>query len=99
MTTMTPPLAALDLTKQPPCSPRKRFGGFAVAGRSADKCRASVAGSAGEYHYDSPLDNLLFNFKGITSEQFKTAVLASTSNDDIGAWLHANGVTSVMSSK
>ena len=96
---MTPPLAALDLTKQPPCSPRKRFGGFAVAGRSADKCRASVAGSAGEYHYDSPLDNLLFNFKGITSEQFKTAVLASTSNDDIGAWLHANGVTSVMSSK
>ena len=63
-----------DLTKQAPHSPRKRIAGFAIACRAVDKCRASLAGTLGEYHYDCPLDNQLFSFKGITGEQFKTAV-------------------------
>jgi hypothetical protein len=88
---MTTPIIDRDLTKQAPHSPRERIAGFAIASRAVDKCRASLAGTLGEYHYDCPLDNLLFRFKGITGEQFKAAVKASKSYEDVGAWLQANG--------
>ena len=80
-----------DLTKQAPHSPRDRTGGFAIADRATDKCRASIAGTLGEYHYDCPLDNVLFSFKGVTGAQFKTAVQAAKNYEDVGAWLLANG--------
>jgi hypothetical protein len=82
-----------DLAKQAPHSPRERIGGFAIACRAVDKCRASLAGTPGEYHYDCPLDNQLFSFKGITGEQFKAAVKAADNYDEVGAWLLANGTT------
>jgi len=90
---MTTPIIARDLTKQAPHSPRERIAGFAIASRAVDKCRASLAGTLGEYHYDCPLDNLLFSFKGVTGEQFKAAVQASKNYEDVGAWLQANGTT------
>ncbi|SPE61555.1 hypothetical protein SBV1_730027 [Verrucomicrobia bacterium] len=90
---MATPIIARDLTKQAPHSPRARLAGFAIATRAVDKCRASLAGTLGEYHYDCPLDNLLFTFKGITGEQFKAAVQASTNYEEVGAWLLANGTT------
>ena len=84
-------ITARDLTKQAPHSPRDRLAGFAIARRTIDKCRASEAGTLGEFHYDCPLDNQLFSFKGITGAQFKTAVQAAKSDEDIGVWLQANG--------
>ena len=80
-----------DLTKQAPQSPRERIAGFAIASRTADKCRASIAGTLGEYHYDCPLDNMLFSFKGINGGQFKTAVQSAKNYEDVGTWLQANG--------
>ena len=80
-----------DLTKQAPHNPRERIGGFAIACRAVDKCRASLAGTLGEYHYDCPLDNQLFSFKGITGDQFTTAVKAANNYDEVGTWLLANG--------
>ena len=88
---MTTPIITRDLTKQAPHSPRERIAGFAIASRAVDKCRASLAGTPGEYHYDCPLDNLLFSFKGINGEQFKTAVQAAINYEDVGIWLQANG--------
>ena len=90
---MNTPIIARDLTKQAPHSPRERIAGFAIASRAIDKCRASLAGTLGEYHYDGPLDNLLFDFKGITSEQFQTTVEASTNYEEVGTWLLASGTT------
>jgi len=88
---MNPPIVGLDLTKQAPHSPRERIAGFAIASRTVDKCRASLAGKLGEYHYDCPLDNMLFSFKGINGEQFKGAVQAAKNYEDVGTWLQANG--------
>jgi len=88
---MNTPITVRDLTKQAPHSPRARVAGFAIARRTVDKCRASVAGTLGEYHYDCPLDNMLFSFKGINGEQFKTAVQAAKTYDDVGTWLLATG--------
>ena len=88
---MNTPIIARDLAKQPPHSPRQRIAGFVIASRAVDKCRASLAGTPGEYHYDCPLDNMLFSFKGITGEQFKSAVQASQNYEEVGAWLQAHG--------
>lgn len=88
---MSTPFAVRDLNKQAPHSPRERLAGFVIANRTIDKCRASLAGRLGQYHYDCPLDNMLFTFKGITAEQFKNAVKAAKDYDEIGIWLHANG--------
>jgi hypothetical protein len=90
---MNTPIIARDLTKRAPHSPRDRIGGFAIASRAVDKCRASLAGTLGEYRYDCPLDKSLFTFKGITGEQFKAAVQAANSYEDVGVWLQANGTT------
>jgi hypothetical protein len=88
---MNIPIIDRDLSKQAPHSPRERIGGFAIACRAVDKCRASLAGALGEYHYDCPLDNHLFSFKGVTADQFKAAVKAAKNYDDVGIWLLANG--------
>jgi hypothetical protein len=88
---MNTPIIDRNLAKEAPHSPRERIAGFAIASRAVDRCRASLAGTSGEYHYDCPLDNMLFRFKGISGEQFKTAVQTSKNYEDIGAWLEANG--------
>ncbi len=88
---MNTPIVDMDLSKQAPHSPRDRIGGFAIACRAVDKCRASLAGAPGEYHYDCPLDNQLFSFKGITGEQFKAAVKVAKNYDEVGTWLLEHG--------
>ena len=88
---MSTPIADRDLTKQPPHSPRDRLAGFVIAKRTIDKCRASLTGKLGEYHYDCPLDNMLFGFKGITGDQFKPVVKAAKTYEEVGEWLLKNG--------
>ena len=88
---MNTPIIDMDLSEQAPHSPRERIGGFAIACRAVDKCRASLAGTPGEYRFDCPLDQRLFSFKGITGDQFKAAVKVAKNYDEVGAWLLANG--------
>ena len=89
---MPTPIVPRDLTQQAPHSPRQRISGFVIAARAVDKCVATLAGKAGEYHFDCPLDNMLFSFKGITGEQFKAAVQTAKNYEDVGAWLLLNGI-------
>jgi hypothetical protein len=90
---MNTPILDRNLTIEAPHSPRARVAGFAIADRATDKCRASITGKLGEYHYDCPLDNMLFSFKGISGGQFKTAVQGAKNYEDVGAWLLANGTS------
>lgn len=60
--------SAPDLTQHPPRSVRVRLGGYAHLCRLLDKARASLAGKAAEYHYNCPLDQLFFEFTGISHE-------------------------------
>jgi hypothetical protein len=80
-----------DLTKESPRSPRIRVGGYAILGRSIDKCRALVGGNIGEYHFDCPLDNTLFGFKGVKGDDFKAQVENCASDGQILDWLNRNG--------
>lgn len=78
---------ALDLNTEAPRSPRRSLGGFVVAGRTLDKCRSVLAGTAGEYHYDCPLDNLFLTFAGITADEFKEKVATGADDDEMAAWI------------
>jgi len=80
-----------DLTKEPPRSPRIRIGGYAILGRTIDKCRALVAGNIGEYHFDCPLDNMLFGFKGVKGDDFKAQIEKGASDMQMAEWLDQNG--------
>jgi hypothetical protein len=80
-----------DLTKEAPRSPRIRVGGYAILGRTIDKCRALVAGNIGEYHFDCPLDNRLFGFKGVKGDDFKAQIEKGASDQQMAEWLDQNG--------
>ena len=80
-----------DLTKEPPRSPRIRVGGYAILGRTLDKCRALLAGNIGEYHFDCPLDNMLFGFKGVKGDDFKAEVEKGLGDHEMVEWLNGHG--------
>ena len=82
---------AQDLTKEAPRSPRIRVGGYAILGRTIDKCRALLWGNIGDYHFDCPLDNYLFGFKGVKGSDFKAQVEAGADDKALAAWLDQNG--------
>jgi hypothetical protein len=80
-----------DLQKEAPRSPRIRIGGYVILGRTIDKCRALVAGDIGEYHFDCPLDNTLFGFKGVNGTDFKAQIENGASDQQMAEWLDRNG--------
>jgi hypothetical protein len=80
-----------DLAKEAPRSPRIRVGGYAILGRTIDKCRALVAGNIGEYHFDCPLDNMLFGFKGVKGDDFKAQIDQGASDQEMAQWLNEAG--------
>ena len=81
---------ALDLTKEFPRSPRETLGGYIHAGRLLDKCRAAVACTLGEFHYNCPLDRQFFDFTGIDHEAFKAFVATGADDTAVGAWIEAH---------
>ncbi|MBA3652277.1 MAG: DUF5069 domain-containing protein [Chthoniobacterales bacterium] len=80
-----------DLTKEAPRSPKTRVGGYVILGRTLDKCRALLAGDIGEYHFDCPLDNMLFGWKSVTGDDFKAEVAKGKSDEKMAQWVDSNG--------
>lgn len=86
----TPEINAPDLTRRPPRSSRVRLGGYVVFPRMLDKCRATLAGKNGEYHYDCPLDKRFLEYVGIDAEALKAEVAAGKGDGEILDWVNAN---------
>ena len=80
-----------DLTKEAPRSPKTMVGGYVILGRALDKCRALLGGDIGEYHFDCPLDNMLFGFKGIKGDDFKAEVAKGTDDAGMAKWVDEHG--------
>jgi len=78
---------AQDLTKEYPRSPRATLAGYVIAARMLDKCRAVLAGTAGEYHFDCPLDNQFLGFTGVDAGAFKAFVATGATDEEIAAWI------------
>jgi len=71
----------VDLRVQFPRSVREKIGGYVHLARMIDKCRASLAGTLGDYLYPCPLDNRLLDFTGLTADQFIHAMESRTDQD------------------
>lgn len=84
-------ITAKDLSKESPRSPRTRIGGYAILARMADKGRATLNNTAGDYHFDCPVDNLLFRFKGVSGSEVKPLLASGASDEEIAAWLDGHG--------
>lgn len=80
-------LLAKDLTKDFPRSPRETLGGYVLAARMLDKCRAVLAGTQGAYHYNCPLDRQLLDFTGIDAEAFRAFVASGATDEAVDAWI------------
>lgn len=81
---------ALDLSQNFPASPRETFAGYVIAKRTLDKCRALLAGTNGEYHFDCPLDSHFLSFTEISADSLKTFVATGASDDEVAAWIQSN---------
>jgi Domain of unknown function (DUF5069) len=82
-------LLARDLRggKQFPRSPRTTLGGYVLAARAVDKCRAVLVDWHGEYHSNCPLDQRWLNFAGIDYGDFRSKVATGATDDEIAAWI------------
>lgn len=83
-------MKTLDLNTEFPRSPHDLLGGYVIAARTLDKCRAVIAGTQGEYHFACPLDNLFFDFTGLSSDQFKALIASGVDDEVVAEWIIAN---------
>jgi hypothetical protein len=81
---------AFDLTQRAPRSPRVRLGGFVILPRLLDKCRATIARQAGEYHFNCPLDQQFLSFAGIDPMQLKKQAAGGKGDGEMLDWIHAH---------
>jgi len=84
-------IQAPNLTQRPPRSPRVRLGGYVLLARILDKGRAELAGTAGEYKYNNPIDRHWFRFTGITPDALKAELARGKGDGEILAWAEEQG--------
>ena len=78
---------ALDLTKEYPRSPREKLADYVIVARTLDKCRATLAGTNGDYHFDCPLDNQFLEFTGIAADDFRAFVATGATDEEVARWI------------
>ena len=84
-------ISVLDLNTATPRSPRTTLAGHVIFARTLDKCRSVIAGTAGEYHFDCPLDQLFLSFVGLTADAFKAKVATGATDEAMAAWVQDEG--------
>lgn len=88
-----PELKAMNLAIEPPRSPFVRLGNLSILARTIDKCRATVAETAGAYHYNCPLDKMVLSFTDINADDFKEIVSEGRTDEEILAWVKEHGIS------
>ena len=76
--------------KEYPRSPREKLGGYVLAARAVDKCRAVLLGQEGEYHSNCPLDQQWLKFAQIDYDAFKSFVATGATDQEIDGWISEN---------
>lgn len=78
---------AKDLRKEDPRSPDEQLGGFRLAARCLDKCRATIAGKNGDFTFNCPMDQQFFATAGIEAGEFKSFVATGASDEEVDRWI------------
>ena len=82
-------LLARDLRngKQFPRSPRETLGGYVLAARALDKCRAVLIGRQGDYHSNCPLDQQWLKFAELDYHAYRAFVATGATDDEVATWI------------
>jgi hypothetical protein len=85
-------LLAPDLRegREYPRSPRTKLGGYVLAARAVDKCRAVLASREGDYHSNCPLDQRWLKFAEIDYDAFRACVATGATDQEIATWITEN---------
>ncbi len=75
---------------KPPRSPRERLGGYVLAARAVDKCRADLVGQAGEYHTNCPLDQMWLKYAKIDYQKLRDYIATGASDEEVDRWIREN---------
>jgi hypothetical protein len=73
--------------KEFPRSPRETLGGYVLAARALDKCRAALVGWEGEYHSNCPLDQTWLKFANIDYAAFRLFVATGATDEEVAEWI------------
>ena len=87
---------ARDLRREDPRSPEEQLGGFELAARALDKCRASLLGWSGEYQFNCPMDREFFAESGIDADEFRDYVATGASDEEVGNWIEEHAARTRM---
>jgi Domain of unknown function (DUF5069) len=82
------PYPDADLRTHPPRSPRATLGGLVFLARTIDKTRAKLQGTLGPYKIGPGLSMYLFEWLGITEDEFTETVRSAKTDEDVVAWIH-----------
>lgn len=74
-------------SKDFPRSPRETLGGYVLAARALDKCRADLVGWEGDYHSNCPLDQTWRKFAETDYKAFRLFVATGATDDAVAAWI------------
>jgi Domain of unknown function (DUF5069) len=83
---------ARDLRKVEPRSPDEELGGYPVAARCLDICRATLVGWQGEYTYGCSTEHEFLDGAGIDAEEFKEFVASGATDAEVADWLRQRAV-------
>ena len=81
-----------DLRTEEPRSAHDALGGYELAARALDKCRATLAGQAGDYEFNCPLDRRFFQTTGIDAAEFRDFVATGADDAGVGSWIEARAM-------
>jgi hypothetical protein len=83
------PYPDADLRMHPPRSPQVMLGGLYFLARTIDKTRAKLQDTLGNYKIGPGFSVYLFEWLGITEDDFTQAVREAKTDEDVVAWLLA----------
>jgi len=78
---------AKDLRKEEPRAKEEELGGFMLAARCLDKCRATLVGTQGDFTYGCPMDRQFLSEAGLGVEEFKAFVATGSSDSEVDEWI------------
>ncbi len=83
------PYPDADLREHPPRPAHEMLGGLYFLPRTIDKTRAKLQGTLGFYKVTPGLSQYLFEWLGITEDEFTEAVRVANYDEDVVEWLLA----------
>lgn len=77
----------MDLTTGYPRSVGDKLFGLVQIGRALDKGKATAIGKNGDYNFDCPMDNGVFEFLGIDGEKLLGVIKNAKSDADVESYV------------